>query len=310
MDYLRDTYASGLAKLTSYSTNMIRRVEKGVLKPSSTSTFSRLRSFLLFSTYGIFALGPLQWYNISIPADIRTAYKISVPLVSLIIATFMRRNSRFSQYWRVFFGFFIGGTAFLLQWLIFQFLTFPKTIESIALEKVLAALLIIIPIMALTKLSGNTLGSIYVKKGELRTGLLVGVASFAFFAISAVPSAISIFNAQNMGQNVIFEWAPWILVFVFANGLLEEFMYRALFLKKYEMFFGPKIANILQAVIFCTIHLSVAYTAEPYLFVILTFFLGLAWGYVMQRTDSLLGSVLFHAGTDIPIIISIFSTLF
>ena len=48
---------------------------------------------------------------------------------------------------------------------------------------------------------------------------------------------------------------------------------------------------------------------QPYLFVILTFFLGLAWGYVTQRTDSLLGSVLFHAGTDIPIIISIFSTL-
>jgi membrane protease YdiL (CAAX protease family) len=108
---------------------------------------------------------------------------------------------------------------------------------------------------------------------------------------------------------VLLGWAPWVLVFVLGSGLLEEFMYRALFLGKYEAFFGPKTANILQAVIFCTIHLSVTYTAEPYLFVILTFFLGLAWGYVTQRTDSLLGSVLFHAGTDIPIIISIFSTL-
>ena len=279
------------------------------MKLSSSSPFSKFQSFLIFSVYGIFALGPLQWYNIPIPADIRAIYKIGVPLVSLVIAIHMRQNSRFNQYRQVFFGFFIGGAAFLLQWLIFQFLTYPITIETIAFEKVVAALLTIIPIITLTKLSGDNLGSIYVKKGRLRSGLLVGVACFAFFALSTVPSATSIFGAQNIDLKVIFEWTPWILVFVFANGFLEEFMYRALFLKKYEVFFGSKISNLLQAIIFCTIHLSVAYTPEPYLFVVLTFVLGLAWGYVMQRTDSLLGSVLFHAGTDIPIIISIFSNL-
>jgi hypothetical protein len=30
----------------------------------------------------------------------------------------------------------------------------------------------------------------------------------------------------------------------------------------------------------------------------------------MQRTDSILGSVLFHAGTDIPVFIGIFSNIF
>ena len=279
------------------------------MKLFSTNPFSKARSFILFSIYGIFALGPLQMYNIPIPAGIRAVYKIGVPLVSLFFALFMRRNSRFKQYWQVFFGFFIGGTAFLLQWLIFQFLTYPNTRESIAFEKVIAMLLTILSIITLTILSGNSLDSIYVKRGKLRSGLLVGVATFSFFAVSAVPVATLIFGAHNIGSKVFFEWAPWILVFVFANGLLEEFMYRALFLKKYEVFFGSKISNFLQAIIFCTIHLSVAYTPEPYLFVILTFVLGLTWGYIMQRTDSFLGSVLFHAGTDIPIIIIIFSAL-
>jgi membrane protease YdiL (CAAX protease family) len=72
---------------------------------------------------------------------------------------------------------------------------------------------------------------------------------------------------------------------------------------------GPRAANFLQAIVFCTIHLSVAYTPEPYFFVFLTFLLGLAWGWIAQRTDSLLASVLFHAGTDIPIILSIFLAL-
>jgi len=279
------------------------------LKIEVPNLINKFPSFLLFLTYGIIALGPLQWYNIPIPADIRVIYKISVPIVSLIFAITMRRNSHFKQYWQIFYGFFIGGTAFLLQYLIFQFLTYPKTMESIAFEKVIAALLTIIPIITLTKLSRDNLGSIYVKKGKLRWGLLFGIAFFTLFAASAVPSAISMFDGGSMGSKVTLEWVPWIFVFVFANGLLEEFMYRALFLKKFEALFGAQISNILQAIIFCTIHLSVSYTPEPYLFVILTFFLGLAWGYVMQRTDSLLGSVLFHAGTDIPIIISIFSTL-
>jgi len=104
-------------------------------------------------------------------------------------------------------------------------------------------------------------------------------------------------------------WAPRILVFVLSSGLLEESMYRGLFLKKYEALLSPRAANFLQAIVFCTIHLSVAYTPEPYFFVFLTFLLGLAWGWVAQRTDSLLASVLFHAGTDIPIILSIFLTL-
>jgi membrane protease YdiL (CAAX protease family) len=230
-------------------------------------------------------------------------------LISLAIALYLRRNSRFHQYRQVFFGYFIGGTAFLLQWLIFQFLIIPRTMEMIAFEKVIAALLTIIPIITLTRLSGDDLGSIYVKKGKLRSGLLVGVTIFAFFVVTAFPSATYMFGAQNLDSNVMLVWTPWILVFVFANAFLEEFMYRALFLKRYEAFFGSKISNLLQAIIFCTIHLSVSYSPEPYLFVVLTFVLGLAWGYLMQRTDSIWGSILFHAGTDIPIIISIFSTL-
>jgi len=42
-------------------------------------------------------------------------------------------------------------------------------------------------------------------------------------------------------------------------------------------------------------------------FLAVVFFLGLAFGAVMQKTNSLLGSILFHAGTDIPAVLGIFS---
>ncbi|MCX6655314.1 MAG: type II CAAX endopeptidase family protein [Candidatus Bathyarchaeota archaeon] len=280
-----------------------------IMKFVSCEKFGKFWLFILFAVYGIVAIGPLQWYNISISEELRVIIKTGVPLVSLVFALFLRHYSRFREYWKVIFGFFVAGIAFLFQWGVFQFLTFPSTIESIVFEKLTAALLIITPIIVLTKLSGDNLGSIYIKKGKIRSGLIVGIAAFALFTISAVPTTISIFDAKNINSNIILVWAPWILVFVLANAFLEEFMYRALFLKRYEAFFGPKISNLLQAIIFCTIHLSVSYSPEPNLFVILTFILGLAWGYLMQKTNSLLGSVLFHAGTDISIIIQIFSTL-
>ncbi len=278
------------------------------MSTSPENQLAKLGTFLILTLFGVFALGPLQWNNIPVGEDVRLVYKFAVPLVSLILALYMRRSSRFSLYWRVFFAYFIGGAAFLLQWLVFGFLSYPLTVETVALEKALAALLTIAPIAAFTLLSGGDLGSIYVKRGKLGTGLLIGLALFALFAVASPMLATSMFGAQSVDSRVI-GWAPWILVFVLSNGLLEESMYRGLFLKKYEALFGPRAANLLQAIVFCTIHLSVAYTPEPYLFVVLTFFLGLAWGWVAQRTDSLLASVLFHAGTDIPIILSIFLAL-
>jgi hypothetical protein len=107
---------------------------------------------------------------------------------------------------------------------------------------------------------------------------------------------------------------PWILPIVFANGLREELLYRGLFLRKYESLLGKAPSGLLQALIFSLSH-SVAgigitqYTPYISLLVVSTFILGLVLGYVMQKTDSIIGPILLHAGTDIPIFIGIFSNL-
>jgi membrane protease YdiL (CAAX protease family) len=67
--------------------------------------------------------------------------------------------------------------------------------------------------------------------------------------------------------------------------------------------------NLLQAIIFFTIPLGSQYTTSLLIFTVITFFLGLAFGAVTQKTDSLLGSILFHAGTDTPAALGYFSNL-
>ena len=107
----------------------------------------------------------------------------------------------------------------------------------------------------------------------------------------------------------IIPWLPWILIFVLANGAMEEVLFRGLFLGRLEPFFGRFGANIMVAVVFTLIHGAVTYTVDNYFFLAVLFPLALAWGYIMQRTDSIWGSILFHAGMDIPIILGVFSNL-
>jgi uncharacterized protein len=59
--------------------------------------------------------------------------------------------------------------------------------------------------------------------------------------------------------------------------------------------------------IFVMPHFGETYSPVMIAFLIIVFVLGLAFGAVTQKTNSLIGSIIFHAGTDIPVILGIFS---
>ena len=183
------------------------------------------------------------------------------------------------------------------------------------LDMLVSTSIVVCVIIVFTKISGSSLSSIFLNKGNIKLGISVGFIGFFIFAITAIPVAEYMFQGQNLNLDKVIVWLPWIISIVLLNGVREELLYRGLFLKKYEVKLGPKTANLLQAIIFSLSH-SVAgvglnsYTPFIWALVIFTFALGLAWGYVMQRTNSIIGSVLFHAGTDIPVFVGIFSNIF
>jgi membrane protease YdiL (CAAX protease family) len=99
------------------------------------------------------------------------------------------------------------------------------------------------------------------------------------------------------------------LIFILANATNEELLFRGLFLRKLEPFYGKFISNFLIAFVFTGLHKGVTYTPDQYIFLVVLFPLALAWAYIMQKTDGLWGSILFHAGMDIPIMLGFFSNL-
>ena len=88
---------------------------------------------------------------------------------------------------------------------------------------------------------------------------------------------------------------------------MEELWFRGLFLGKLSPFLGATAAALVTALVFGMTHLGATYVtpAERFIFPTIVFALGLVNGYVMLKTDSLWGSVLFHAGYDLLVIIPI-----
>jgi membrane protease YdiL (CAAX protease family) len=104
-------------------------------------------------------------------------------------------------------------------------------------------------------------------------------------------------------------WIPWILLFVLANSFNEELLFRGLFLRKLGPLLGAFPANLCMAISFVALHYGVDYTQNILMILVLLLPLGLALGYVMQKTNSIIGSWLIHASVDIAVVLALFSKL-
>jgi len=181
--------------------------------------------------------------------------------------------------------------------------------KGYAIQKIVECATVVLVISGCTLATGGTLGSIYLQRGRWKQGLAFGLAGFALMAGSSVLVSGLLFKAEALTWARISQWLPWMLAFVLANGVNEELMFRGLFLRKLEPFFGRFVSNLLIALSFTALHGGATYTSDMRIFLVVLVPLALAWGHIMQRTDALWGSALFHAGADIPIVLGIFSGL-
>lgn len=236
-------------------------------------------------------------------------------IVILLIALLLLRRSRYCEkHWQVLLGLFIMALAVSLDWIFGLYLIDSlgineNTPAGYALLKLNECVVIVCVIILFTKLSGSSLGSIYIQKGNLKLGLIIGLITFFIAAASSIPISTLLFESRDLDLHMMIPWIPWLLIFVLANATLEETLFRGLFLRKLEPFYGKFISNFLIAIVFTALHMFTVYASDQYLFIAILFPLALAWGYIIQKTDGLWGSILFHAGMDIPIMLGIFSRL-
>ena len=282
--------------------------------PSPRERFERLWLGLAFVATGLLVIVVFSPWR---PLMSRVPDYVGRVLLCAALGTVwrvVRRSGLTRRYGPIAFGLFVLALTVTLDRIIsiyvVDYLGVTDEVPSgWAIPKVNEFLIVFAVIILCTRLSGERLGAIYLHRGRLRLGLIIGLLAFAVGAVGAIPVAGLLFNAPGLTLARVIPWLPWLLPYVLANGALEELMFRGLFLRKLQPFFGSFHSNLVLAVVFTLLHHGVSYTSDQYLFLAITFPLALAWGYLAQKTDGLWGSILFHAGMDIPIMLGTFANL-
>jgi membrane protease YdiL (CAAX protease family) len=221
------------------------------------------------------------------------------------------------KYWLIPFTFFIALSAISIdRYLGLSKFIYPalgiieRSPEGWAVDKLESSLLGIAIVLIINRLADQSIDSLYIRRGNLRLGLSVGLIAFAAMTASVIPITNAFFKGENLTWGRILPWTPWVLIFVLANAANEELLFRGLFIGKMEPFLGKLITNLVTTVPFVLLHAYTGYATNQTIFLVLQALpFSLAWCWLMQKTNSIWGSILFHAAMDIAIVIGIFSSL-
>ena len=260
-------------------------------------------SFLVFNVGG---------YNNFIPIEMILLTRILIVGV-LLVATLLlyRTEGNWNRYWRLSFSFLLASVGLLLAWFFGRWYQLipgltTSTLEGIAVAKLAEVLPIISTILVGTWIVERDFEPIFLRGGNLKKTiklvlLISPIALIPFFALGGL--------GLSAGIGEIVTWMPWMCIFAFSNAFMEELMVRGLFLKKYDSIFGQRTSLLLTSIIFAIFHQAILQYTDPISFSIflgITFILGLAWGYIMQKSDNIWGAVLAHAIADILLILTVF----
>ncbi len=239
----------------------------------------------------------------------------SLSVIFLLAAIWCQREERLRPYSQAAYAFFMASFATVVTLLIGSwsrtllawFGLSDTTSPGMAVAKLYETAMICVPIVVLTKLSGASLRSIYLQRGNLKWGLSIGTLVFFNFAGSAFLFFATRFtSADALGAALI-----WGLVFSIANGFMEELWLRGILLRPLQGSLGLGGAVLLTSIVFAAIHATATYLppiAIPF-YVANTFTLGLACGYLTNKTGSLWGATLIHAASDLFLFIAVLASV-
>ncbi len=178
-----------------------------------------------------------------------------------------------------------------------------STPRGIAFAKLSDSIVISLVLIISFLIGGYNLKDIFLSKGKLGTGLLVGLLTFFLIGLLAIYNPDQPIEKEFLLRNL-----PWILIFIFSNAFMEELLFRGIFLKQLGKYMKHAWAIVLTSIVFAAAHLQVTYTPDVLVFTGVVLVLGLIWGFVMHYTRSILASFLFHAGADLMIILPIYAS--
>ena len=267
--------------------------------------------FLLFTGVSFLTFN-IGGYNNFIPSEWRLLVRIIVAsMLFLLTIILYKTETSWNKYWKISYALLISSVGLVLAGFFGNWHTLIpglslNTVRGVSIAKVAEVIPIVVTILIGTWLVERDFTPVFIRGGDLKKTLIIGlivspVALIPFFALGGL--------SLSVGLAVIFAWLPWMCLFGFSNAFMEELMVRGLFLKKYNVIFGKNTSLLLTSVIFALLHQAIIEFTDPVtftIFLLITFILGISWGYIMQKSESIWGAVLAHAIADILFLITVF----
>jgi membrane protease YdiL (CAAX protease family) len=234
------------------------------------------------------------------------AFKVGLSALFLVIMLALQRSERGRAYWPMAFAFFAASLANvttwylaapLQRWLLGLVGAAGDTPQGMMWGKVVDVVLRLAPIFVLLWLAHDDLGSVFIRKGKLGWSLAIGFLALVNFTATS----IAVVASAGGDLSAVFAGLPWWFAFSLINAFMEEIWFRGLFLKRLEPAVGAAGALWLTTLVFGTSHVFASYIepSSALVFGVITFTLGMAWGLLMQKTNTLWGSVVFHTAGDV-----------
>ena len=244
-----------------------------------------------------------------IPVGFRDIYKIGLTTILLIV--YFVSHKYFPNHKAVFLAFFLVSLGWIVEnnltsRIVHMFSWDTQELSGFAYTMVTSTLLVSAPVIIGWLLAGQKLSTIYIQGSGKIWGIVLGIVGLFLFGGLGVLQALS----QGLAIELIGAAIPLALVFSLANGFREELVYRAVFLKGLLANIGIVAAITITTLVFALAHIDPGYTtANLIIFAIVLVLIGVIGSLIMIKTGSLIGSVLFHAGADVLLIMGMLSSM-
>ncbi len=179
--------------------------------------------------------------------------------------------------------------------------TKPVEINGLAITSAIYALLSVAIVIVVLFYEKNKLSEIYVSAGNIKAGIITGVAGFGACCIIALAAVYFFFNADIPNIGTLLPVLAALGVFSLAAAFSEELWFRGILLSRLLPLIGPETSLRVETAIFAVFEAIIAYTLVPQAFFVLIVLTasvipGYYWGRMTMHNKSILGSTLFHTG--------------
>lgn len=263
--------------------------------------------FLLAGGQLIFVFGS-PYFDV-FPTNKNLVFSATLAAAFGVLALVLWRNPSLARYAPPVYALFVAAAAnlALVMGPFNRFLTATEPFREIAQDKVVQFLTVVPVLVILSWLARRDLGQIFLQRGRPRRWVPFGLVSLAAFAVAATV----ILLVSGLSAAELWAVTPYILAFVTANAIMEELWFRGVFLRPYEAGVGWTGAMVATALAYGVSHMNATYfeSTTGLLFGLGVIGFGFILAWAMRWADSLWGSVLFHMGMDLMIILPVVGSL-